>query len=122
MSFDYGEMAALADEILLEFGAPVILTRTTPGAYDPATGTTGGPVSTPYTGTGAAFDYEAKDIDGTLIKAGDRRVYLSTAGIVAPRTGDTLAIAGAALTVVAVRPLQPALLAVLFDVQCRGVS
>ena len=35
----YDEMAAIADELLIEYGAPALLTRVTPGGYDPDTGT-----------------------------------------------------------------------------------
>ena len=117
----YDEMAALADELLVEFGAPATLTRVTPGAYDPATGTTTPDVTTTWTGTGAKFDYEQRAIDGTNIRTGDQRVYLSNVGIVNPQTGDTLTIGGVVLNVVASRPLKPASTDVLFDVQCRGV-
>ena len=41
MSFDYADIAATADEILREFGAPGIVTRKeSGGVYDPYTGTT----------------------------------------------------------------------------------
>jgi hypothetical protein len=117
----YDEMSAVADEILEEFGAPATLTRVTPGGYDPATGGTTPDVTTTWTGTGAKFDYEQKDVDGTNIRTGDQRVYLSTVGIVNPQTGDTLTIGGVVLNVVASRPLKPASTDVLFDVQVRGV-
>ncbi|MDN8612795.1 hypothetical protein [Variovorax ginsengisoli] len=121
MSGFYDEMAAVADEILKEFGGPAVLSRVTPAAYDPTTGTTTGETTTTWPATGAKFDYEQNDIDGTKIRQGDQRVYLSTIGVVNPQTGDTLTIAGTAYNVVASRPLQPALVAVLFDVQVRGV-
>ena len=117
----YSGLAGTADRLLKKYGAPATLTRSVPGAYDPATGTTAAPTVTAYTGTGAKFDYAQRDIDGTLIKQGDQRVYLAVVGIVQPQTGDRLTIAGVAFTVAASRPLQPALTAVLHDVQVRGV-
>lgn len=120
MSF-YSETAAIAHEVLREFGAPVTLTRSVACAYDTLTGTTAAPTVTVYTGVGAAFEYAQRDYDGTLIKRGDQRVYLSTVGIIRPQTGDTLMIGGALFNVVASRPLQPALVSVLFDVQVRGL-
>jgi hypothetical protein len=121
MSAFYDEVSAIADELLVEFGAPALLTRVTPGSYDPATGTTTGDVTTTWTGTGAKFDYEQKDVDGTKVREGDQRVYLSTVGIVNPHTGDTLTIGGVVLNVVVSRQLKPASTAVLYDVQVRGV-
>ena len=117
----YDEVLAVADELLVEFGAAATLTRVTPGAYDPTTGTTTADNTETWTGTGAKFDYEQKDIDGTKIRAGDQRVYLSVVGIVNPQTGDTLTIGGVILNVVASRQLKPASTAVLYDVQVRGV-
>lgn len=117
----YDEMAAVSDDILKEFGAPATLTRVTPGGYDPATATTTSDVTTTWTGTGAKFDYRQNEIDGTKIRQGDQRVYLSVVGIVNPQSGDTLTIGGTVYSVVESRPLQPALIAVLFDVQVRGV-
>jgi hypothetical protein len=121
MSFDYAGIAADVNGILAEFGAPAILSRTVPGSYDATTGTTTADVTTTYTGTGAKFEYESRAIDGSLIRQGDQRVYLSTVGIVNPQTGDTLTIGGTVYNVVASRPLQPALTAVLYDAQIRGV-
>lgn len=122
MSEFYDEMAAIAHELLTEFGGPVSLRRTVPGAYDPATGTTTADVTTTWPGTGARFDYEQKDIDGTRVRSGDQRVYLSVVGVVEPLTGDKVLIGSAELTVVASRPLKPASTAVLYDVQVRGVA
>lgn len=122
MSGFYDETAAVADEILKEFGTAVTVTRVTPGSYDPATGATTGDVTTTWTGTGARFEYAQREQDGTRIRIGDQRVYLSVVGIVNPQSGDTLTIGGTVFNVVESRPLQPALTAVLFDVQIRGVQ
>lgn len=118
----YDEMADLADELLTEFGGPAVLTRVTTGTYDPTTGTTTGNVTTTWNATCACFEYAQVQIDGTSIRQGDRVVYLSTAGIVNPQTGDTLTIGGVVLNVVASRPLRPASTDVLFEVQARGVT
>ena len=122
MSTFYVEMAALAQELLEEFGGPVVLTRITPGDYDPATGSTIGEVTTTYNGVGAKFDYEQRNIDGTQIRQGDQRVYLSAIDIVNPQTGDHLTINTKVFEVIASRPLEPADTPVLFEVQVRGVQ
>lgn len=117
----YESSAATVNRLLLKFGAPVILTRSVQGDYDPALGEPPAPTVTTYTGTGAKFDYAETMIDGTRIRQGDQRVYLSTIGVVQPIPDDTLTIAGAVFTVINSRPLQPALVSVLFDCQVRGV-
>lgn len=121
MSGFYVEMAALADELLREFGGPAMLARVTPGGYDPATGSTTAPTTQTWDGVGAKFDYEQRDIDGTLVRQGDQRVYLSVVGMASPQTGDKLTVDGVQLSVVASRPLRPASVSVLHDVQVRGV-
>ena len=117
----YDEMADLADELLTEFGGPAVLTRVTPGTYNADTGTTTGDVTTTWNATVACFEYEQVEIDGTKIRQGDQRAYMSVVAVVNPQTGDTLTVNGVVLNVVASRPLKPAQTAVLYDVQVRGV-
>lgn len=117
----YTGIAATAHRLLTQFGGPVTLTRTVPGAYNPATGQTDPATTTTYSGTGAKFDYSQRDIDGTLIRMGDQRVYMSVEGMTTPQTGDTLTAGGRTFQVVASRPLNPAGTVVLHDVQVRGV-
>lgn len=117
MSFNYQRTAETASRLLARFGAVCLLKRRGDAAYDPATGTTA-PVVADLQTVAVVVDYDARHIDGTLIRQGDRRGYLDAA--VAPRQGDALAWQGATLTVVAVRPLSPAGVPVLFEVQLRG--
>lgn len=119
MSFDYSETAATAAELLAEFGAQVTLTRITPGVYDPATGTVSQTGAT-HTASGVRLDYEQRYIDGTNIMQGDQRVYLSPTIAVAPQTGDRLTVGAEVFNVVASRPLSPAGVVVLHDVQVRA--
>jgi hypothetical protein len=118
----YSDLATTVDRLIRQFGAPVTLTRVTPGAYDADAGVTTGDTTATWTGgAGAVFEYEQRDIDGTLIRRGDQRCYISTVGIETPRSGDTLTLNSDVFNVVASRPLQPALTAVLHDVQIRGL-
>lgn len=114
----YSDMAATASELLAEFGMAVTLSRMTQGAYNPATGTN---TNTPTThaGTGVKLDYEQSEIDGTHIRVGDQRVYLAPDLAVTPQTGDTLTIGAEVWKVIASRPLSPAGVVVLHDVQVR---
>lgn len=71
------EMAAVALELLTEFGEAVSFTRTTEGAYDTATGTTAAGSDSVFTGFGAPIDYDNNEIDGTVIQQGDVRLYVN---------------------------------------------
>jgi hypothetical protein len=121
MSFDYTEIATDADELLTDFGAPATLKRVTAGGYDPETSTTTSPSTAEWTSVGVKLDYEQKQVDSTLIRRGDQRILLSVINMVNPQTGDTLTIGTDVFNVIESRPLQPALVPVLFDVQVRGV-
>jgi hypothetical protein len=115
----YDRMAATADRLLKKYGAARELHRTTADSYDPSTGvfTPGGDVT--YDIFAAKFDYEQKDIDGTVIKAGDQRAYISPTAAVTPQTGDRIDFDGVKWNVQASRPIAPATKIVLHDVQLR---
>ena len=116
-AFNYPATAATATRLLRRFGASAVLGRETTGAYDPATGTT--PVTvTSLTTTAAVFAYDQKYIDGTLVLLGDQLAYCAPG--VEPKQGDTLTWQGRAYTVVAVKPVSPAGVPVLFEAQIRG--
>lgn len=117
MTFDYAASAATAVSLLQRFGAAATLKRTTTGAYDPATGSAPTTV-TEHETTAAVLAYPQKFIDGTLIRQGDRRALM--AATVEPQAGDALAWQGSDLSIVAVRPVDPAGVAVLYEAQVRG--
>lgn len=122
MSAFYDDMAQVAKDMLTEFGAAVVLTRTTPGAYNPETGTTAAATTATYNGMGAKFDYELKEIDGTKILQGDQKLYLSPYLMANPVPGDMIRADGADYTVISSKALRPAETHVLFEVQLRGVA
>lgn len=115
----YDRMAATADRLLKKYGAPRELHRTTEDAYDPSTGVFNTGTDNVYSVFAAKFDYEQKDIDGTVIKTGDQRAYISPAATVTPQTGDKIEFDGVTWNVQASRPLAPATKIVLHDVQLR---
>lgn len=117
MSF-YEEMAASTAEILAEFGAAATLKRTATGAYDPAT-QTAAVTTTSQAVTAAVFDYNQHYIDGSLIKTGDKQVYLSAVGVAVPLAGDVLTWQAGDYAVISVKPLAPAGISVLYEIQVR---
>jgi len=117
----YSDMAATAVELLKEFGQAITLGSVTTGAYSAETGSVTNTV-TNHAGFGAVFDYAQRDIDGTVIKKGDRRLYIAPNIGAIPKTGDTVTLSdGAKLTVVLSSPLAPAGTVLLHDVQLRGL-
>ncbi len=122
----YSRLQSTANRLLKGKGQPVTITSQIVGVYDPATGSAS--VSTSIqTGWGAVFEYTNKNIDGTLILAGDKQLLLSainSAGalLAAPQVNDTVTIGGQVSTIKQVKPLSPAGTALLFDCNIRGVS
>ena len=119
----YSKMQATANRLLKGKGQEITLTRQTAGAYDPATGTAS-VTTTTQTVYGAMFEYGDKNIDGVLIKEGDKQLLLSalnSAGtaLVAPQLNDTVTINTVVYTVVRIKPLSPAGTTVLFDCNIR---
>lgn len=119
MSYDYAKAAATALRLLTRFGSAVTVTRVTPGAYDPETGTNGSGSTATWTPQGVRLDYSAREIDGTLILSGDQRVYMSAEPGLDPQPGDTVTLGADVWRVVRSHTLAPAGVAVLLEVQVR---
>lgn len=75
-TFDYAACRADVLEILEEFGNPVTLQRSGENVnnYNPSDGTFTGAVPTEPTGVGVLVAYNNKEIDGTEIRATDRKL------------------------------------------------
>lgn len=119
MSIDYAKSVATALRLLTSFGATVTVTRETPGAYDPDTGTNGAGTTETWTPKGVKLEYSQREIDGTNILASDQRIYMSAAAGLDPKPGDAVTLADGVWRVVKSRTLAPAGVAVLLDVQVR---
>lgn len=116
-TFAYPATAATATRLLKRFGADCTIKRVTGSEYDTATATMV-PTYDPLPSTAAVFDYAQKYIDGTLILQGDKQAYC--APDVAPVQGDQFDWQGVTYTVIAVKPVSPAGVPVLFEAQLRG--
>ena|SRR3990172_3335408 len=114
----YSELAATADQLIEEFGADATLKRVTAGTYSADTGGAA-PTESSSPVMCVVFDFANKDIDGTLVISGDKDCYMRVKGGVAPRTGDVLVWDGMDYRVVGFKPLAPALVAVLWQLQLR---
>lgn len=124
MAYDYQDDADTAAELLEEFGQSITLTSKTSGAYSVSTGTTAVTTST-QTVSAVVLDYGSKDIDGTLIRAGDKRLLMApqtTAGddLTAPVVDDTVAVGSTTYTVKGIKTLSPSGTVVLFDCNIRS--
>jgi hypothetical protein len=116
-SFDYLPAQASALRLIDKFGQAGAIVRDVPGSgpeWDP-----GEPVPTAHTCTMAVFKFDNRDIDGTLIKANDKKVFIAAKGL-SPTTTDKLMIGGVPHTVVRVISINPAGTSVYFEIQARA--
>ncbi len=116
-TFDYIKATATASRLIKRFGQSITLRQ------QAGSGTAWAPVltDTDHVAIAAVTEYSNRDMDGTLIKMGDRRVYLSTEGLtVVPTTQDKLVVGGEVMTIVNIRPLNPAGVTVMYEVQARA--
>ena len=118
MSF-YAGLQATADKLLRTFGQPMTLTRRTPGAYNPATGTAT-VTETDFPGVGAIFDIAGQEFGEAMVQQGDRKALLSAKGLGAvPAVGMHLTQNGVEWSVVNMKAIDPAALAVVYELQVR---
>lgn len=115
MSFDYDPLAATATRLLTKFGQELTFTRTSKGAYDPATGTTTDTTST-FTKNGVLFDYRDADIGDQTVLAGDRRLVAEAHTY---EVGDTVEIDSDTYRVISVSANQPGDTALVSELQIR---
>lgn len=119
MSSLYRDLAATANQLLAEFGASATLKTQGVATYDAATSSRVVP-HVSKTVKCAVFDFADQNINGTLVLAGDKDCYMSASGGVTPRTGDVLVWGGVEYGIVRSKPLAPALIAVLWQLQLRA--
>lgn len=124
MTYDYQDDADTAAELLEEFGQSVTLTSKASGAYSTATGAATVATST-QTVSAVVLDYGSRDIDGTLIRAGNKRLLMApqtTAGVdlTAPVVDDTVLVGSTTYTIKGIKTLSPAGTVILFDCNIRS--
>ncbi len=122
----YTRLQNTAQKLLKGKGQSLTLTKVTAGTYNPATGAMTGTTTSTQTAYGAVFDYGSKQIDGTLIKAGDKQLLLSAfktdgTALTAPVLGDTVSIGGVVYTLVEpLKTVGPAGITVIYEATLRA--
>ncbi|MBA8846260.1 hypothetical protein FHW02_004350 [Ochrobactrum sp. RH1CCR137] len=115
--FNYARSVATANRLIDEFGqtGAIRRTETSGDPWNPGTS------DMDYPCTLVALDYDQKDVDGTLIKSTDKKVYVATKGLtIQPTTTDKVIIGGIVSTIVQAKPLNPAGMIVYFELQARA--
>ncbi len=111
--------AMLAEDIahlLEDRGSALTLTRQAPGTYDPSVGTLSATSATSYTIRGVFINYMDTNVDGTVIRMGDRRLLMQAKDSpITPAVGDRVS----GLQIVDVRSIAPNGTPVAWSCQAR---
>ena len=119
MAFNYNNSKTTVNKLLTKFGQSVVITNKTIGSYDPSTGTNTQTITT-QNGIAAIFDRGNKEIDGTSILMGDKRMLLSAVDITKPEINDTVLVGSIVYTIkVPLKEINPAGNAVMYEFNLR---
>jgi len=115
----YDDMAAVAAKLLTDKGQTITFSRDNVISFDAALGkeTTG--VATTYSGKGAIFDYNASEIDGTVVQQNDKRLILEAVDT-PPLIGDQATVGSVAYRIINKEAVTPAGEVVIYKAQLRA--
>lgn len=117
----YDEMAALALELIAEFGQPVTLRNIQAGEYDPDN-TAGGDVIIEQTAQGILLDFTGLEFQNdTLIVRGDKKLKVAALGMAwKPKPQIEADVQGKTWTVINFKEINPAGTPILYELQVRS--
>lgn len=116
MAFDYAALRTKVDAVVEKFGQAAVIRRTTSSgdAWAPTQSTAD------TSCTALVAEYKIRDRDGSRIQATDRRVLVKAGGLaVVPTSGDKFVLDSTAYDIVAVAPVAPGGVAVVYELQVR---
>ncbi len=118
MSF-YSDLQATAAKLIRDKGQALTLVRGGVSGYGTGVADqSGGADVAVY---GVVLDYPVKDVDGTKVLRGDKKVLIEASeGVSAPSTKDTLQINGVSHAVLDAKSLAPAGTVVIHTLQVRA--
>jgi hypothetical protein len=116
----YIRLQATAQRLIAKYGQAGAVRRETPP--DPVYG--GDPVVTSYPATLVPMAYEARYIDGSVIRTGDMQICISSVGLaIEPTVGDVVSANGTDYAIINGDPNKyDGVVPVVFIVQGRGAA
>lgn len=125
--FNYARLKATADRLITRFGKTTTSQLVQPGsksgnAFNPTIG-----AATLHAVKAVVLEYNQRDIDGTRIIVGDRKVYVAVGNTdfqITPEWKLKIKMKGDAAaknySIVNVKPLEPGDVTLLWELQCRA--
>ena len=123
MATFYDEMAAMALEMITEFGQPVTIRAITVGEYDPETGTAPPDTTTEQTAQGILLDFSGQEFqNNSLIKQGDKKLKVAAQGLAwVPDLLNKVIVQGRTWSIVPpLKEINPAGTPILYELQVRS--
>ncbi|EAO0751720.1 hypothetical protein VY487_004857 [Salmonella enterica] len=118
MPYDYSRLKNRGSALIKKYGYSLSLVRPAKSGIDPATGDRmAGEDSLLYSVTGIDQQYRQSEIDGTLIKTGDKKILLTAE--TAPEQGDYLTDGLSRWNIITITPVKPANDVLLYSLQVR---
>lgn len=119
----YDEMAALALDMITEFGQPVIIRATTVGEYDPEAGAAPPDTVIEQTAQGMLIDFTGQEFqNNSLIKQGDKKLKIAAQGLAwVPGLLNKVIVQGRTWSIVPpLKEINPAGTPILYELQVRS--
>ena len=117
MSF-YSELATTATRLLTEKGETATFTRTSPGTFDPVTGTSSGQNVTTFTAKVYPSDFSVSQVNGKSILSGDKKLIVQAGN--KPAVNDKVSLSGIVTTVISFESVGLTSDEVIYVVQTRS--
>lgn len=115
---NYAGLSGLASRLITSAGAIATFTRQDSMGFDPALGVES-IEEIEFTANAVKVAYTVREIDGTLIKAGDCRLIVEVVTN-APQVGDAVTFGGVVYRVMAVESIEPGGVTVIYKLQVRA--
>lgn len=119
----YDEMAAIAIEMITEFGQLVTIRATTIGEYDPETGSAPADSTEEQTAQGILLDFTGQEFqNNSLIKQGDKKLKIAAQGLEwVPDLLNKVIVQGRTWSIVPpLKEVNPAGTPILYELQVRS--
>lgn len=117
---DYNALAQTAKRLIANNGRDVVLVRFVAGDYDPETNTFSNASAAETTIKGVRLNYNRSQIDNEIIKQGDIKMFVEAVGLsTPPAVDDKIKIDSEIWDIKNIKPLQPADVAVFYELQLR---
>lgn len=118
MPYDYARLKNRGTALIKKYGYSLSLVRPAKSGIDPATGDRlAGEENLLYSVTGIDQQYKQSEIDGTLIKTGDKKILLTAE--TEPEQGDYLTDGLSRWNIITITPVKPANDVLLYSLQVR---